>query len=153
MDSGGNHLAPISILSFHHILRYNTTLPPVQTALVRRRFAASYGQRPRPERDVAQATQVVGGGLLGLIQVAPHQRLSHGFAWTECSECAGVARCHAGITLDQIGDGQYVEGEALAFAWQLINQNPAAPVYVRSNEQVYSIMVQIPGVSVFGPPP
>ena len=59
----------------------------------------------------------------------------------------------AGITLDQVGDGCYIEGEALAFAWQLVNENPTAPVYVRSNGQVYSIMVQIPGVSFFEPPP
>ena len=55
----------------------------------------------------------------------------------------------AGITLDQIGDGRYIEGEALALAWQLVNNNPTAPVYVRSNGQAYFIMVQVPGVSFF----
>lgn len=59
----------------------------------------------------------------------------------------------AGITLDQVGDGRYIEGEALSFAWQMVNENPRAPVYVRSKGQVYSIMVQIPGVSFFEPPP
>jgi hypothetical protein len=55
----------------------------------------------------------------------------------------------AGITLDQIGDGRYVDGEALAFSWQAVNQNPTAPVYVNSDGRVYTIMVQIPGVSFF----
>ena len=59
----------------------------------------------------------------------------------------------AGITLDQIGDGLYVEGEALAFAWQAVNKNPRAPVYAESNGRVYTIMIQIPGVSFFEPPP
>ncbi|MDY7075890.1 MAG: hypothetical protein SXV54_03095 [Chloroflexota bacterium] len=59
----------------------------------------------------------------------------------------------AGIALDQARDGRYVEGEALSFAWQMVNENPRAPVYVRSKGQVYSIVVQIPGVSFFEPPP
>jgi hypothetical protein len=58
-----------------------------------------------------------------------------------------------GITLDQVGEGRYVDGESLAFAWQLMNENPKGPVYVRSGGRVYSIMVQIPGVSYFEPPP
>jgi len=58
----------------------------------------------------------------------------------------------AGITLDEVGDGRYVDGESLAFAWQLMNENPKAPVYVRSGGRVYTIMVQIPGVSYFEPP-
>jgi len=59
----------------------------------------------------------------------------------------------AGITLDEVGEGRYIDGESLAFAWQLMNENPRGPVYVRSRGQVYSIMVQIPGVSYFEPPP
>jgi hypothetical protein len=59
----------------------------------------------------------------------------------------------AGITLNQVGDGCHIEGETLAFAWQVVNENPTSPVYVRSNGQVYSIMVQVLGVSFFEPPP
>ncbi|MDY6877100.1 MAG: hypothetical protein SWK90_12990 [Chloroflexota bacterium] len=59
----------------------------------------------------------------------------------------------AGITLDQAEDGRYIKGEALSFAWQMVNENPRAPVYVRSKGQVYSIVVQIPGVSFLEPPP
>jgi hypothetical protein len=58
----------------------------------------------------------------------------------------------AGVTLDEVGEGRYIDGESLAFAWQLMNENPTGPVYVRSDERVYSIMVQISGVSYFEPP-
>ncbi len=58
-----------------------------------------------------------------------------------------------GITLDQVGEGRYIDDEALAFTWQAVNKNPRAPVYVKSNGQVYTIMVQIPGLSYFEPPP
>ena len=59
----------------------------------------------------------------------------------------------AGFTLDQVGDGRYVEAETLAFAWQTVNKAATAPVYVKSNDQTCVIMVQIPGVSFFEPPP
>jgi hypothetical protein len=59
----------------------------------------------------------------------------------------------AGFGLDEVGDGRYIEGEALAFAWQLVNQYTRAPVYVKSKGDLYTIMVQIPGVSYFEPPP
>jgi len=57
----------------------------------------------------------------------------------------------SGITLEQVGDGCAIEGEALAFAWEAINQYPTAPTYVQSRGRVYTIMVQIPGVSYFDP--
>ncbi len=59
----------------------------------------------------------------------------------------------AGFTLDQVGIGRYIEGETLSFAWQTVNQLPTSPVYVKSNDQTCVIMVQIPGVSFFEPPP
>jgi hypothetical protein len=59
----------------------------------------------------------------------------------------------AGFALDEVGEGRHIEGEALAFAWQAINRYTRAPVYVESKGQVYTIMVQIPGVSYFEPPP
>jgi hypothetical protein len=58
----------------------------------------------------------------------------------------------ADVTPDGVGEGTYIEGEALAFAWKLVNQNPTAPVYVSYRGDVYRIMVQIPGVSYFEPP-
>ena len=58
-----------------------------------------------------------------------------------------------GFTLDRVGEGRYVEGEALAFAWQAVNQNPTVPVLVESNGQFYTIMIQIPDVSANEPPP
>jgi hypothetical protein len=51
-----------------------------------------------------------------------------------------------GFTLDRVGEGRYIQGEALAFAWQAVNQNPTAPMLVESSGQVYAIMIQIPGV-------
>jgi hypothetical protein len=58
----------------------------------------------------------------------------------------------SGITLDQVVDGCYIEGEALAFAWEAANRYPTAPTYVRSKGQVYTIMLQIPRVSFYEPP-
>ncbi|MDY7041160.1 MAG: hypothetical protein SVX38_09890 [Chloroflexota bacterium] len=71
----------------------------------------------------------------------------------EVTPSAQWADATAGFTLDQVGDGRYIEGQALSFAWQTINQYPTAPVYVKSNGQTCVIMVQIPGVSFYEPPP
>jgi hypothetical protein len=59
----------------------------------------------------------------------------------------------AGFALNEVGEGRYIEGEALAFAWQAVNQYTRAPVYVESKGDLYTIMVQIPGVSYDEPPP
>jgi len=58
----------------------------------------------------------------------------------------------ADVTPDEVGEGTYIEGETLAFAWELINRNPTAPVYVSYQGGTYRIMVQVPGVSYFEPP-
>ena len=58
----------------------------------------------------------------------------------------------AGFTLDEVGDWRYIGGEALAFAWHAVNQYTRAPVYVESKGQLYTIMVQIPGLSYYEPP-
>jgi hypothetical protein len=52
-----------------------------------------------------------------------------------------------GFDLEAATNGLIVEGEALAFAWQAFNQHPRTPVYVQSGEQIYTILVEIPGVS------
>ena len=59
----------------------------------------------------------------------------------------------ARVTPDMAMNGRYIDGEALAFAWATLNRNPTAPVYVRCGGEVYIIMVQVPGVSYFEPPP
>jgi hypothetical protein len=87
------------------------------------------------DRYYAQPVWAAGGG-------APNEANTP--AWPDVT---------AGITLNQEGDGCYIEGEALAFAWQVVNENPTSPVYVRSNGQVYSFIVQVPSVSFFEPPP
>jgi hypothetical protein len=58
----------------------------------------------------------------------------------------------ADVTPDEVGEGTYIEGETLAFAWELINRNPTALVYVSYQGGTYRIMVQVPGVSYFEPP-
>ena len=58
----------------------------------------------------------------------------------------------ARVTPDMAMNGRYIDGEALAFAWAILNRNPTAPVYVRYGGEVYIIMVQVPGVSYFEPP-
>jgi len=58
----------------------------------------------------------------------------------------------ADVTPDGMGDGTYTDGETLAFAWELVNRNPTAPVYVSYRGDAYRIMVQVPGVSYFEPP-
>ena len=57
-----------------------------------------------------------------------------------------------GLTLDQVGQGCTLEGDLLVFAWEQVNANPTAPVYVQSGGQLASIMVQAPGVSYTEPP-
>lgn len=56
------------------------------------------------------------------------------------------------VTPDNIGDGQYVEGRLLEFAWDLVNKNPLNPIYASYGGHTYVIMVQIPGVSLAQPP-
>lgn len=58
----------------------------------------------------------------------------------------------ASVTPDQAREGRYVEGGTLAFAWELLNRNPTAPVYATHQGQTYRLMVQIPGLSYVEPP-
>lgn len=58
----------------------------------------------------------------------------------------------ADVTPDEVGEGTYIEGQTLAFTWELVNQNPTAPVYVSYGGDAYRIMMQVPGVSYFDPP-
>ncbi len=79
----------------------------------------------------------------GYLTVRPLARDSGGGEWP-----AGTA-----VTPDEVGEGRYIEGEALAFAWGELNKNPVAPVYVSYEGETYVIMVQVPGISYFEPPP
>jgi hypothetical protein len=56
------------------------------------------------------------------------------------------------VTPDKIGEGQYVEGQLLDWAWDMVNRNPTSPVYVTFDGKLYTIMVQVPGLSYFEPP-
>jgi hypothetical protein len=80
----------------------------------------------------------------GYLTVTPFPGATNGELWPDAAV--------VGFTLDRVGEGRYIEGEALAFVWQAVNKNPAAPVYVKSNRQIYVIMAQIPGVSFYEPP-
>ncbi len=79
----------------------------------------------------------------GYLAASPGPDEADGLQWPDAA---------SSITLDRVGEGCTIEGEALAFAWQAVNRNPTAPTYVRSRGQVYTIMVQIPGVSFSEPP-
>jgi hypothetical protein len=56
------------------------------------------------------------------------------------------------VTPDQIGEGRFVEGQLLDWAWDMVNRNPTSPVYVTFEGRLYSIMVQIAALSYFEPP-
>ena len=58
----------------------------------------------------------------------------------------------AEVTPDRIGEGRYVEGRLLEFAWDLVNQKPLNPIYASYGGRTYVIMVQIPDVSLTQPP-
>lgn len=69
------------------------------------------------------------------------------------AEVAGPAwPARAAVTPEQVAEGTTIEGETLAYVWELVNRNPTAPVYVVYQGETYHIMVQIPGVSYFEPP-
>jgi hypothetical protein len=55
-----------------------------------------------------------------------------------------------GLTLSEVTAGRYVQGEALAAAWRIINENQYA--VVESDGALYFIAVQIPGISYQTPP-
>ncbi len=60
----------------------------------------------------------------------------------------------AGFTLAELDEldgpfsGQYVDGEALSFAWQVINANPQSPL-VEEDGEIYLITLQIPPLSMY----
>lgn len=56
----------------------------------------------------------------------------------------------AGLVLSEVTAGQYVQGEALASAWRIINENQYA--VIESDGALYSISLQIPGISYQTPP-
>jgi hypothetical protein len=59
----------------------------------------------------------------------------------------------ASLSPEGVGDGIYVRGSLLVFAWEQVNRNPAGPTYVTHGGTTYHMMVQIPGVSYTEPPP
>jgi hypothetical protein len=59
----------------------------------------------------------------------------------------------AEVTPKEIREGKYIDGGTLEYVWEMVNQNPTGPVYVRFEGETYRIMVQVPGVSYFEPSP
>lgn len=55
-----------------------------------------------------------------------------------------------GLTLSEVTAGRYVQGEALASAWRIINENQYA--VIESDGALYFIVIQIPGISYQTPP-
>ncbi len=51
-----------------------------------------------------------------------------------------------------VGDGIYIQGALLNFAWDEINKNPTGPTYVTYEGETYHMMVQIPELSCTEPP-
>lgn len=56
-----------------------------------------------------------------------------------------------GFSLSEATNGKWVEGEALAFAWHVVSENPWGEV-IRDGEEYYQISVQILGVNQMEPP-
>jgi hypothetical protein len=57
----------------------------------------------------------------------------------------------AGVSLADAGNGVWLEGASLKQAWELVNQNPMAPIVIE-NGQTYQLTLQVPGVSLATPP-
>ena len=55
------------------------------------------------------------------------------------------------LSLDKVGDGEWIKGEGLELAWRAVNARPYFPV-VRSGDTLYEIGLQIPGLSREAPP-
>jgi hypothetical protein len=47
--------------------------------------------------------------------------------------------------------GAWIEGDALAFAWAAVNQDPLRPVF-QASDGYYSVQLLVPGVTVISPP-
>jgi hypothetical protein len=57
----------------------------------------------------------------------------------------------AGVSLAKAGNGVWLEGASLKQAWELVNQNPMAPMAVEDGQN-YQLTLQIPGISLAAPP-
>lgn len=55
-----------------------------------------------------------------------------------------------GFGLDEVGNGKWIGGEALAFAWQIVNESYY--IAVESGGQGYQLVAQVPGISYLEPP-
>ena len=55
-----------------------------------------------------------------------------------------------GFSLYDVGNGKWIEGEALAFAWRVVNENYYTPI--ESNGASFQLAVQVPGASFLEPP-
>jgi hypothetical protein len=57
----------------------------------------------------------------------------------------------AGTSLADAVKGAWLEGTSVKQAWELVNQNPMAPMAME-NGQIYLLTLQVPGVSLAPPP-
>ncbi len=57
----------------------------------------------------------------------------------------------AGISLADAVNGAWLEGASVKQAWELVNQNPMAPMATEKG-QIYQLALQIPGISLSPPP-
>jgi hypothetical protein len=58
-------------------------------------------------------------------------------------------RDNTDITPEEVGEGKYIEGETLAYVWDIINQNPKGPASSALREERTRLWSE---VSYFEPP-
>jgi hypothetical protein len=56
-----------------------------------------------------------------------------------------------GLKLGEVGEGQWVDGDALRLAWKVMNKNPLNPV-LRDGDTDYQLQLLVPGVTGLEPP-
>lgn len=140
----------------YYTLGGNST-PPMRLAvslLGQSKEVQEHGGAPEVYYELAEWLSN-GAGASGS-EYTPRQGYLTASCWPDIETITAATEWPAaasGFTLDQIGNGRYIENEVLAFAWQVVNQHPRGPVNVNSNNHDCVIMVQIPGVSFFEPPP
>jgi len=56
-----------------------------------------------------------------------------------------------GLKLAEVGDGKWIEGDALRLAWTVVNDNPLNPI-LQDGDVFYQAQVLVPGVTGIEPP-
>ena len=116
---------------------------------------------PQGYRELAQLISS-GAGASGHAYIPGQAFLSAYPQMIEWNEGQGIEVIRwpsdiAGFTLaelDEMGGafrGKYVDGQTLAFAWQVINASPHSPL-VEEGGEIYLITLQIPELSMYNLP-